>query len=684
MNTTLSRSVSSAVLLWCCCQTTFHGQTSPDSATVMLREAAVAAYSPLLSPEQIAATLWAPDSMLVEGFGSVDLAPALNALPGVLMETRGAGGSRRLNVRGSALRSPFAVRNTMLFVRGFLMTEADGTSPMEWLEPSWTGPISLVSGAAATTFGGAYGGALVVEGSGQATRVGGHLVTGPTGSEGMQSRVNVTVPIGAWQVRASRSQNSGYREHEWNERWQLEVEHMLDTEKAVHRNWWAFQDGSWALPGAIKLNDEATLAPGLAYDAHVQRRRALWGHHAHVANWRNRPHRRSLDVWALARWTDKINPFGTSPFFNGYKEESGWGGSLRIRERFTAWEGKNTEIQAEWNFMSTFDDGAFARWESATERKNSDLLYDLNVRQTRTHWAPSMAFAWSNGMRLEASTALSIRTRSATGVAMNEPYDAPFEAWDVLPRIGLSKTLGDWGNWFFQTSTGFSDPTNFESLSTDVEGALLNPLRAEEALTFETGLRFEQAECVFYHQTVGNAIVQVIENDIESFINETNPLTMVGLEGAWNQRFKRHSVRLTGALQMHVRDSGWPPVSFTDGGLLWETDVQRLPGSPHWTANAMYTWQVWQREHHWNLHAWIRGVGATPLTDDGEVLHPAYAVGNVEASWCAPNQKTCLNMGVRNVTNTSYSGWHQLNGVFGKLYNPAPPRTWFLSATWSL
>ena len=49
---------------------------------------------------------------------------------GVLMETRGMGGSRRLNVRGSALRSPFAVRNTMLFVRGFLLTEADGTSPV--------------------------------------------------------------------------------------------------------------------------------------------------------------------------------------------------------------------------------------------------------------------------------------------------------------------------------------------------------------------------------------------------------------------------------------------------------------------------------------------------------------------------------------------------------------------------
>ena len=138
-------------MLQMCIASALQAQTSPDSITVMLREAAVSAYSPLLSPEQIAATLWSPDSLLVDGFGSADLAPALNALPGVLMETRGAGGSRRLNIRGSALRSPFAVRNTMLFVRGFLLTEADGTSPMEWLEPSWTGPMSLVSGAAATT-----------------------------------------------------------------------------------------------------------------------------------------------------------------------------------------------------------------------------------------------------------------------------------------------------------------------------------------------------------------------------------------------------------------------------------------------------------------------------------------------------------------------------------------------------
>ena len=662
------------LLLWV--YVPLHAQTDEDSSMVMLREAAVAAYSPLISPEQIAAALWTPDSLLVDGFGSADLAPALNALPGVLMETRGAGGSRRLNVRGSALRSPFAVRNTMLFVKGFLLTESDGTSPLEWLEPSWTGTMSLVSGAAATTFGGAYGGALVVEGSTPAPSMRGHLTSGNTGSDSLQSRINVTVPLGAWEVRASRSQNSGYRDHEWNERWQLEVEHVRTRDHVTHRDWWAFQDGSWALPGAIKVNDEPTLSPGLAYKAQVRRRRALWGHHLQVPNWRNRPHRRSLDVWALARWTDKTNPFGTSPFFNGYKEESGWGGSLRIRERFASWNRPRAVVQAEWNFMSTFDEGAFALWESATEQTASDQLYDLNIRQMRTHWAPSLALAWPSGWRLETATALSVRARSATGVASNQPYDAPFETWGVLPRLGISKDLGGWGHWFAQASTGFSDPTNFESLATDADGALPNPLRAEQALTVETGLRHAQAELVFYHQTVGNAIVQVVDDEAEMFINEGDPLTMAGMEAAFNHRFKRHALRVTGALQMHVRDRLLPQEA--------SQTRQRLPGSPKWTANAIHTWHLWQREHQWRLHAWIRVVGETPLTDDGETLHPAYAVANLEGSWHAPNQTLALNLGVRNVTNTAYSGWHQLNGVFGKLYNPAPPRTAFLSATWSL
>ena len=283
------------------------------------------------------------------------------------METRGAGGSRRLNVRGSALRSPFAVRNTMLFVRGFLLTEADGTSPMEWLEPSWTGPMSLVSGAAATTFGGAYGGALVVEGTSQAQAIHGHMTAGNTGSEGIQSRVNVAVPIGAWEVRASRSQNSGYRDHEWNERWQLELEHVQTKDNVTHRDWWAFQDGSWALPGAIKLDDNPMRSPGLDYDAHVQRRRALM---PRVQLEESSP-RRSLEVWTLARWTDKVI-LRHLPVFQWIQKESG-GVAAFERERFATWQRPKAGCRP-------MELHVIRRWglctrESATEQR-SDQPYD--------------------------------------------------------------------------------------------------------------------------------------------------------------------------------------------------------------------------------------------------------------------------------------------------------------------
>ena len=121
---------------------------------VQLDSASVSAYAPLLPSEQITLSLWTADSALTTGFGSPDVANALNAIPGVLMETRGLGGSRRLSIRGSSLRSPFAVRNTMLFVHGFCLTESDGTSPVEWLEPSWSSPLRVVSGPAATSYGG--------------------------------------------------------------------------------------------------------------------------------------------------------------------------------------------------------------------------------------------------------------------------------------------------------------------------------------------------------------------------------------------------------------------------------------------------------------------------------------------------------------------------------------------------
>jgi len=644
--------------------------TLPDSLMwnwVSLDSAAIATFSPLLAPEQIAATRWTADSLLGNGYGSADVSNALNALPGVQMDTRGMGGSRRLNVRGSAIRSPFGVRNTMLYVRGFLLTEADGTSPLEWLEPAWSGGMELVSGAAATTFGGAYGGALLVHGTAtpQVARI--QSVLGSTGNGGIQARLNATASLQGWNVRMSRTSNSGYRDQEWNRRWHVEVDRAYGTKKAKHYDWLAFQTGAWGLPGSLDSTAAPTEAPGLAYDAQVQRRRALWGHHLHVPNLSANQHRSSLDVWTLLRWTDKVNPYGTSEFYNGYKEESGTGASLRVRQRFAKWAFANMDFQAEWTLLAVHDRGSYGEWNNALEGVNGTLNYDLELRQSRAHWAPALSWAWKNGARLETSVAMSQRTRMAQGTASDTAYSAPFNATQLLPRVGWSQPLGEDVTAFVQVSSGFSDPTNFESLSTDGNGTLVANLNAERAWTFEGGARHTAGELVLYHQRIQGALVQTVtENGAVTFVNADSAVVLSGVEWASGQTWGRHRFDWSGAAQFHRWSEG------------------NLPGSAKWLTSVQHRWRLWDRSHDFAIATWLRAVGPTPLNNEGTDIHPSYATINMNLDWTPPSKRVVVSAGVRNLTNTSYSGWNQLNAFGGRYYNPAPPRTVYVSAVWDL
>ena len=66
------------------------------------------------------------------------------------------------------------------------------------------------------------------------------------------------------------------------------------------------------------------------------------------------------------------------------------------------------------------------------------------------------------------AAALSMRTRSATGVAQDESYAAPFEGWGLPPRLACLN-LSATGDIIKRSDTA---TRNFESLSTDVNGAL--------------------------------------------------------------------------------------------------------------------------------------------------------------------------------------------------------------------
>ena len=306
----------------------------------------------------------------------------------------------------------------------------------------------------------AYGGALLVHGASNPELARLQTVMGTTGNGGLQSRVNGALQIQGWNLRVSHTQNTGYRDQEANNRLHLEVDHAWGNDNVKHYDWLAFQDGSWELPGAVDsltafTDSTATLAPGLAYDAHVRRRRALWGHHIHVPNLSKKQHRSSLDVWSLLRWSDKTNPFGTSAFYNGYKEESGTGGSLRIRQRFGKWSFEKVDFQAEWTLMAVVDQGNLS--SGATPLGSESPSSDLDIRQSRAYH--SCTLAWDSGWRLKRRPLF----HNALPCARHS-HRRPTSPLQHHPTPPTHRRQSRWvrSDHLLQVSTGFSDPTNFE------------------------------------------------------------------------------------------------------------------------------------------------------------------------------------------------------------------------------
>ena len=206
------------------------------------------------------------------------------------MDTRGNGGSRRIQIRGTSFRSPYSVRNTMFIYDGFVFTEGDGNSPVELLDPDFISSINIISGPAAASYGGSYGGAILVEGNNykvaEGISVAARNMVESTGREGMQARMSATIlkpsNNGTLSISYVQTDNIGYRDWEWNDKRHFELKrHFSGKKNGEHLIYLGFYDGNWALPGSINSSSSdtiPTLSPGLDYKANVDRKRNMLGY----------------------------------------------------------------------------------------------------------------------------------------------------------------------------------------------------------------------------------------------------------------------------------------------------------------------------------------------------------------------------------------------------------------------
>ena len=667
------------------------------SAQTLISPAEVKAYRLDTPPQLVTGVFHEIDSLRLNGFASSDLSQALNSIPSVKMETRGDGGSRRLSVRGSSLRSPYSVRNTMLFSDGFVLTEADGNSPLELIDPDIIQSVNFVTGPSAASYGGAYGGALqIFSRKNLKTGMGAwaHLQVGSTGGDGYENEEGLSFAginsrfsagisqgfeRGALNVSMILTDNPGYRDWEWNRKQQFNLSgSFYDKSGGTHTVLACHYDGSWALPGAIKQNQVDTLptaSPGIDYNAHVDRTRDMVGY---------KYERKTANGWdlsasVLGRNTTKANPYGTSPFYSGYKEESGHGYSLLASGSKKVFQNDTWGLDFEATVMQLNDIVQITEWDDAPSPLAViiPMRYDLKMNAQQNFVSTSWIATVGDNLRFETQMSFSNRTRKTNGSLYTDideatPYLSDKSHVTFLPRIGASWELKPGYSLFAQASTGFSDPTAFELVNP--EDGQIADLDSESAFGAETGIRAQLSNDVnvrltLYHQTVNSAIMQIVQpNDAVAFENVDGGLEMNGIEFELNYNLLEHiKLRAYGALSLHSFGEETPYAG------------NALPGSPKSSGGL----QLWS-QHKWgSINLDSRYIGETPLNNLGTSVMESYVVMNASVILKMP-KNIVVEMGANNLLNSDYSDWPQLNGVYGKFYNPAPPRTAYVSLRWSI
>ncbi|RYF68714.1 MAG: TonB-dependent receptor, partial [Cytophagaceae bacterium] len=151
---------------------------------------------------------------LNQRFGTPTLVPALNTLPGVRADERSPG-SYRLAIRGSAIRSPFGVRNIKTYWNELPLTDAGGNTPLNALDVRALGRIEVIKGPSGSLYGAGTGGTILFSGLGVPAGKSSVEVSALGGSYGLYGN-GVSVQTGknnsAISLTYNHLQSDGYRD----------------------------------------------------------------------------------------------------------------------------------------------------------------------------------------------------------------------------------------------------------------------------------------------------------------------------------------------------------------------------------------------------------------------------------------------------------------------------------------
>ena len=378
--------------------------------------------------------------------------------------------------------------------------------------------------------------------------------------------------------------------------------------------------------------------------------------------------------------TDKENPFGTSPFFNGYKFEAGngFGGRVvlnynRRLGRYNVRANLGTEYQRESTDLKEFanDLGApgILQIDNNTTSTNQFAFGKLSIVPNRQRLTVILG-ANVNQLTYDHED---FRNGGQTG---NTDFDLVF-----LPHVKIKHKFLRKQSVYLDYSKGFSAPALWEVQLAD--GSFNQNLNAETSDVIELGSNLKflanklHLDVNLYTATLREAIVPSQEITGQTVYNNAGEVTQNGLEVSARYELLKNPEKFISFLNLwgtlNLQD-----FTFTDY-VKNGTDFtgNKMTGSPDETYN--FGLNVGLRSGFY-INPSLQHVGAIPIRDDNTVFSDPYTLVHLRTGFrgtVGNRFQFELFGGVNNLTDATYSSFLQLNAFGGRYFNPSPSQNFY-------
>jgi iron complex outermembrane receptor protein len=647
-----------------------------------LPNATVVGYGQRLPLRRTAAGVSVLDNTIIQRFNENSLASAVNTLPGVRLEER-ATGSYRISVRGSTLRSPFGVRNVKMYYFDIPFTEANGTSPLNILDPAQLGRIEVLKGPAGSVYGAGTGGVVRLENRrptpGQARAQVGYSV----GSYGLR-RFTATAEASQangdyWRAQYAHQQLHGYRQQSALRRDVFALDGQTSPSDrqtlAVHA---LYTDLYYQLPGGLTRaqyeQDPRQARPGTPASPGTVAQQASYASQTGL-----------LGITHEYRFSDKWHSTATlygrsthvdTPYLVDWERDAILGGGGRVALNYRGLlAGRTLRVQGGGEFQASFTD---SRSYQNVGGAPTTLRYDDEIT-TRTGFVFAQAdYELPAGFLLTAGASynrLRYQIARISSAATNPT------------GYGIARDISAYAS----VSTGFSPPTEAELRPSD--GTISQGLQAERGTSYEVGSR-------------GTLLGGRLNFDVALFDFELKNTIVSRSDAQGVQLFANAGDTHQRGAEVAASGWLWQPTAAIDaaspaaGLRAWASyaynhfrfgSYESADGSQSYNGNkltgtAPHTLSAgldFSEQLGFYLSPTVSHQSTLPLNDANTDYAAGYWVFGSRAGWrrtLASRLNLDVYGGVENLGDRRYSLGNDLNAFGGRYFQAAPGRNYYVGA----